>query len=315
MSRRDPKQLILEAALATFAELGYEHATTGHVLARAGISNGALFHHFPTKDAIAEALYLRGIASYQEGLLEALEHHRGLRAARDTIKAAVHHHLAWVEANRDLARFMYERGRPDWQPTHGAAVRQLNRSTAVHIRDWIAPLAAAGVVRDLPLAVLAACVVGPAHFVARRWLSGLITARPTSFTDALADAAWAALAPSKPRRSPAQSQRVSPAALFEAAALEAAAAACPATLHGDWTVVQLTMSALSEAAAPEPGTVQLHSIRLDGDGRIAMVDVDLLDADGGPERRGHVICLRRSATATAAPSGCGGAEDRGRHAE
>src|ERR1700736_6123173 len=128
MSRRDPKQLILEAALATFAELGYEHATTGHVLARAGISNGALFHHFPTKDAIAEALYLRGIESYQEGLLRALERNRGADAARATIGAAVHHHLAWVEANTDLARFMYERGRPDWQPAHGAAVRQLNRS-------------------------------------------------------------------------------------------------------------------------------------------------------------------------------------------
>jgi hypothetical protein len=28
-SRRDPKQLILDAALSAFAELGFEHATTG----------------------------------------------------------------------------------------------------------------------------------------------------------------------------------------------------------------------------------------------------------------------------------------------
>jgi hypothetical protein len=45
-----------------------------------------------------------------------LSRHRGAKAARAAVKAAVHHHLNWVETNRDLARFMYERGRPDWQP-------------------------------------------------------------------------------------------------------------------------------------------------------------------------------------------------------
>src|SRR3954471_5997410 len=121
MSKRDPKQLILDTALAVFVEVGFERATTGHILARGGISNGALFHHFPTKDSIAEALYLRGISSYQEGLLAALERHGGRTDnARAAIGAAVHHHLAWVEANRELALFMYERGRPDWQPAHGA---------------------------------------------------------------------------------------------------------------------------------------------------------------------------------------------------
>jgi AcrR family transcriptional regulator len=292
VSKRDPKQLILDAALSTFAALGYEHATTGHILTRAGISNGALFHHFPTKDAIAEALYVRGIASYQDGLVLALERHRGAANARALIKAAVHHHLAWVEANRDLAHFMYERGRPDWQPAHGAAVRKLNRSTALHVRDWIAPLAAAGVVRDLPLAVLAACVVGPAHFIARRWLSGLITARPISFADPLAEAAWAALAPNKPRRSAASADRFSPAALLEVAAREAAVAACSTTTHDDWTITQLSMTSLSHPAAPL--VAQLQSIRIEGLGCLAMVDVDLIDEKGDAAVRGHIVCLKRS---------------------
>jgi len=292
VSKRDPKQIILDAALSTFAKLGFEHATTGHILARAGVSNGALFHHFPSKDAIAEALYVRGIASYQDGLIRALERHRDREAAHATIKSAVRHHLAWVEANRDLAQFMYERGRPDWQPAQGAAVRKLNRSTALHVRDWIAPLAAAGVVRDLPLAVIAACVVGPAHFVARRWLSGLITARPTSFADALAEAAWAALAPSKPRRSQAYSHRVSPAALIEVAAVEAACAACPTSACEDWTVAQLSMTRLSPTAAPQ--VAQLQSIRVEAEGRVAVADIDLVDDKGNAATRGHVVCLRSS---------------------
>jgi AcrR family transcriptional regulator len=301
MSKRDPKQLILDAALSVFAEVGFEHATTGHILSRGAISNGALFHHFPTKDAIAEALYLRGIESYQQGLLRALERHGGVDAARATIKAAVQHHLAWVEANRDLARFMYERGRPDWQPAHGSAVRKLNRSAALHVRDWIAPLAAAGVVRDLPLAVLAACVVGPAHFVARRWLSGMIAARPTSFTSALADAAWAALAPERPRRSAAPTHPVSPAAAIEAAALEAARSVAPADAHGDWTILELTMNSAHRAATSMPGMAQIQSVRVEAEGCIAMVDVDLLDANGDAVRRSHVVCLRSKANSAALP--------------
>lgn len=298
MSKRDPKALILDAALSTFVAVGFEHATIANICARAGVSNGALFHHFPSKDAIAEALYLRGIASYQEGLVRALDDHRAM-AARITIRAAVEHHLKWVEANRDLAWFMYERGRPDWQPAHGAAVRKLNRSTAVHVRDWIAPLAAAGVVRDLPLVVLTACVVGPCHFIARRWLSGIITTRPSSFTDALADAAWAALAPGKPRRA-SPSASMSPAALIEAAAIDACAAA-PTSVDGDWTIVALAMN--GPAASP-PGSAQVRAIRFEGGA--AMIDVELLDENGEPAQRGHVVCVRSNPHTTSSAERGGG---------
>jgi AcrR family transcriptional regulator len=300
MSSREPKSLILDAALAAFAEMGFEQATTAHIRERAGVSNGALFHHFPSKDAIAEALYLRGIAAYQEGLLQRLEPHRGTLAGRATIRAAVHHHLAWVETNRDLAWFMYERGRPDWHPSHGTAVRKLNRATAVHIRDWIAPLAAASVIRDLPFTVLVACIVGPAHFVAGRWLSGLIAAPLTSFTDTLADAAWLALAQRKPRRVPAPNARTSAASIIEAAALDAACSAAPATSKEDWRVVQLTMTSTLEMAAPSLGSALAQSIRLEGDGCIAMADIELHDGEGNVVTRGHAVCLRRKPSAEGA---------------
>jgi AcrR family transcriptional regulator len=301
VSSRDPKDIILDAALATFVALGFERATIGQILARAGVSNGALFHHFPSKDAIAEALYLRGIASYQAGLVQALPHHRGAKiaqakaahakAAHATVRAAVHHHLAWVEANRDLAWFMYERGRPDWQPAHGAAVRELNRATAEQVRDWMAPLARAGVIRDLPLTVLAALVNGPAHFVARRWLSGSLTARPTAFADVLADAAWAAIAPHRPR-AVAPPPRLSPAALIEAAALEAARAVAMAT-PGEWRIVRLAMSSSARGPAEAAEGGRVRSMRMEGAGRVAIVEVDLVEANGCAIARGDVVCVWR----------------------
>jgi len=291
MSSRDPKKHVLDAALSTFVELGFERATVAHIRARAGsISNGALFHYFPTKDAIAEALYVRGIASYQEGLLRVVEGRNGVDAARATIKAAVGHHLGWVETNRDLAWFMYERGRPDWRPAQGAAVRKLNRNTAAHINDWIAPLAAAGVIRNLPLPVLAAFVVGPAHFIARRWVSGLITARPSSFTDALADAAWAALSPGKVRRSAEQPSLISPAAAIEAATLEAVHAACPKIPPEHWTIAQLTMNTFFQDRASMPVIAHVRSVQVQGDNSVAFVELELIGPDGSIAGGGDVVC-------------------------
>lgn len=50
---------ILDAALALFAELGYDKTSTNAIAARAGISPGSLYQYFPHKDAIADALSQR----------------------------------------------------------------------------------------------------------------------------------------------------------------------------------------------------------------------------------------------------------------
>jgi AcrR family transcriptional regulator len=50
---------ILDAALALFAEVGYEAASTNRIAARAGISPGSLYQFFANKEAIGEALSAR----------------------------------------------------------------------------------------------------------------------------------------------------------------------------------------------------------------------------------------------------------------
>lgn len=50
------KRSILEAAAQVFDERGYDAASTTEILARTGLTRGALYHHFPSKEAIAAAL-------------------------------------------------------------------------------------------------------------------------------------------------------------------------------------------------------------------------------------------------------------------
>ncbi|MET9930048.1 MULTISPECIES: ScbR family autoregulator-binding transcription factor [unclassified Streptomyces] len=47
------RRLILESAAAVFAERGYERTTIGEILVRAGVTKGALYFHFASKEDLA----------------------------------------------------------------------------------------------------------------------------------------------------------------------------------------------------------------------------------------------------------------------
>jgi AcrR family transcriptional regulator len=52
----DSRTRILEAAIDVIAELGYRRASIAIFAKRAGLSAAGLMHHFPTKDALLEAV-------------------------------------------------------------------------------------------------------------------------------------------------------------------------------------------------------------------------------------------------------------------
>ena len=47
---------LLQAALACFAEQGYDATSVAEICLRAGVSKGAFYHHFPSKQAVFVAL-------------------------------------------------------------------------------------------------------------------------------------------------------------------------------------------------------------------------------------------------------------------
>jgi AcrR family transcriptional regulator len=187
----DTRQRILDAALACFLEDGYEQATIARIRERSGVSNGALFHHFPSKEAVAEALYVQAIESFQSGLWEMLR--RRPRSLHVAVRGTIAHQLSWVELNRDLARFVYARGHLDWESEGAAAVSALNAELSAAFRAWMTPLIDRGELRVSSMLLISAIVNGPAHAIARRWLAGQLESRPSTYVEALADAAQAAL--------------------------------------------------------------------------------------------------------------------------
>ena len=55
---RDTRLRIERAALGLFRDHGVDAATTREIARMAGLSEGALYRHFPSKDAIAETLFV-----------------------------------------------------------------------------------------------------------------------------------------------------------------------------------------------------------------------------------------------------------------
>ena len=95
-----------------FLDDGYEQTTVAKIREASGVSNGALFHRFSSKEAIAAALYVDAIKSFQD------EHWRILdleapATLRDMVDAIVGHQLQWIQDNPDAAQFVYDRGQLD----------------------------------------------------------------------------------------------------------------------------------------------------------------------------------------------------------
>ena len=65
MAKHEPAALrrtqLLDAALACFAEHGYHLARIDDIANHAGLSKGAFYHHFASKNEIVEAVFRRGI--------------------------------------------------------------------------------------------------------------------------------------------------------------------------------------------------------------------------------------------------------------
>jgi AcrR family transcriptional regulator len=186
MSVRTPRgaarELILDAAQGRFAADGALAATLEEIREDAGVSTGALYHHFADKRALAGALYVRVLGRFQAEFAETLEDHDD---AEDGIRGGVKRTIQWCLANRAEARLLFEGA--------GAADRdrlaELNRAFFRRIMRWYAGHAHYGVLRELDPALVSALWLGPAF----EYLRAAPARVDTTTREELAESAWRAL--------------------------------------------------------------------------------------------------------------------------
>ena len=53
----ETRRILMEATLDSMCELGYHQSSTTEIIRRAGVSRGAMLHHYPTKVALLSATF------------------------------------------------------------------------------------------------------------------------------------------------------------------------------------------------------------------------------------------------------------------
>jgi AcrR family transcriptional regulator len=191
------RSAILAAAKRLFAVQGYEITSMEGIRRVVDISNGSLFHHFPTKECLAAALYLEALGSYQTVVLAALEREKSPRRA---VCATVEAHFRWVVGHVEEARCLHEMRRT---PSVEAAEKELSALNALmfaKVRAWLDRHVGAGAVRDLPVGVFIAILIGPAMEFTKAWLRDPDPQRMARATPLFAEAAWRAIRAGDPSR-------------------------------------------------------------------------------------------------------------------
>ena len=92
---RATREQLIEVATGLFAERGYEETSIEAVLAAAGVSRGALYHHFAGKDALFEAV----LEAVENGVTARLT--AEITGAPDAVSAVESAALTWIEMAGD----------------------------------------------------------------------------------------------------------------------------------------------------------------------------------------------------------------------
>ncbi|MEO1061915.1 MAG: TetR/AcrR family transcriptional regulator [Actinomycetota bacterium] len=102
----ETRRRILDAARARFAGQGYETTTIAELLDDAGVSKGALYHHFDSKESIAETLF----SETSRAAIIAASRHDG--DDDDPLESLVASCLRWMDeaARPEVASVLFDLG-------------------------------------------------------------------------------------------------------------------------------------------------------------------------------------------------------------
>lgn len=183
---------LLDAAARIFVAHGYADASMEQVRQAAGVSNGSLYHHFPTKAKLADALYVDTLHDFHASLLAPI--------ARDVdaetgVKSLVRAYVHWVVRHPGRAALLHTLRRDGEVTDASEGISEANLQTFAVLKDWVRRKAEAGEMRTLPFHLWMPLVFAPCFSLTGRWVKEPQPSVPPRTRAALEHAAWMAVAP------------------------------------------------------------------------------------------------------------------------
>lgn len=184
---RSARKALVQSAMECVTEGMWNSTSLQAVRERAGVSNGSLFHHFPTRQDLTAAVVAEALEEHQRALLAQLG-----TDAQLGVTGAVRQHLSWVDDNRQVARLLLSTPPEVLRLSLYGPVLESNRRFFLEIEGW---LREHGWRETVPLPVVLALWVGPAQEFSRQQLAQDDNPSVLKAEEGLCAGAWAALRP------------------------------------------------------------------------------------------------------------------------
>jgi AcrR family transcriptional regulator len=178
------RDLILEEALKLFSEKGIKETTVRDIARAVGITEGAIYRHFESKDQIVHELF----ALYSERLYSALkESMEGSEGLEERFKNAIQTFLIFAFRNPEAFRYMNI-----FHYLRSGEVRRFKRIPFALLRALVEEMHAEGVLKTDPEYALAV-ITGTLERVFLYKSMGIIKGRRGEVAQKTADLLWRSL--------------------------------------------------------------------------------------------------------------------------
>jgi AcrR family transcriptional regulator len=133
----ETRQQILDTALVLFREQGFEETTIREIAKRTGLSLGAAYYYFNSKEAIVAAYYDQVQEQHRRRAREAFTKSRALK---ERLRAAYHTKIDVMEGDQRLLRALFRFGGDPDHPLSwfGPATREQRRLSVAVFEEVIA---------------------------------------------------------------------------------------------------------------------------------------------------------------------------------
>ena len=168
MSAPATRDRILQAALEVFAQKGYHRALVDDIVRASRTSKGAVYHHFPNK----EALFLALVDEFSARLAEAVAAGiAGAHGGLGKVQAALTAGLQAFAGHRELARILLLESVSLGQAYEGKRAEVHGRFAAL-IQGYLDEAAAEGAIPPLDSRLATLAWLGAVNEVVVQWLQG-----------------------------------------------------------------------------------------------------------------------------------------------
>lgn len=134
------RNLIVEAAIECFVKLGYARTTTTAIAERAGLSRGAMLHHFPSKidivRAAVEHLHAKRLRAFRKSATRATQGGDNVRQSVEAYWAHVKHPMFVAFFELSVAARTEPELAAILRPAQEAFEREWHRTAVELFPDW-----------------------------------------------------------------------------------------------------------------------------------------------------------------------------------